>query len=179
MILWILAVVIAIVGVVQLLQGQILFALLLFVVAALVGPGGYSTTDTQSTEAAVPLGAKATATAGRVDRNPTAKAIGRLGLVAVVYCIVAGAGRASRIGEFERADKSGALETIVRQPSGRGVSHLTAPAADPIERDRIDAADSRLWTATVVDAQRGHEAMREIATPEPSIEAEPDLGLGW
>jgi hypothetical protein len=75
---------------VQLLQGQILFALLLFVVAALVGPGGYSTTDTQSTEAAVPLGAKATATAGRVDRNPTAKAIGRLGLVAVVYCIVAG-----------------------------------------------------------------------------------------
>jgi hypothetical protein len=42
MILWILAVVIAIVGVVQLLQGQVLFALLLFVVAALVGPGGYS-----------------------------------------------------------------------------------------------------------------------------------------
>ena len=42
MILWILAVVIAIVGVVQLLQGQILFALLLFVAAALVGPGGYS-----------------------------------------------------------------------------------------------------------------------------------------
>ena len=42
MILWLLAVVIAIVGVVQLLQGQILFALLLFVAAALVGPGGYS-----------------------------------------------------------------------------------------------------------------------------------------
>ena len=42
MILWILEVVIAIVGVVQLLQGQILFALVLFVVAALVGPGGYS-----------------------------------------------------------------------------------------------------------------------------------------
>lgn len=42
MMLWILAVVIAIVGVVQLLQGQILLALVLFVAAALVGPGGYS-----------------------------------------------------------------------------------------------------------------------------------------
>ena len=34
--------VIAIVGIVQLLQGQILLALLLFVVAAIVGLGGYS-----------------------------------------------------------------------------------------------------------------------------------------
>jgi hypothetical protein len=42
MTLWLIAAVIAIVGVVQLLQGQVLFALLLFVVAALVGPGGYS-----------------------------------------------------------------------------------------------------------------------------------------
>lgn len=42
MMLSILAVVIAIVGAVQLLQGQVLFALALFVVAALVGPGGYS-----------------------------------------------------------------------------------------------------------------------------------------
>jgi hypothetical protein len=42
MVLWIVAVIIAIVGVVQLLQGQVLLALLLFVVAALVGPGGYS-----------------------------------------------------------------------------------------------------------------------------------------
>lgn len=42
MMLWILAVVIALVGVVQLLQGQILLALVLFVAAALVGPGGYS-----------------------------------------------------------------------------------------------------------------------------------------
>jgi hypothetical protein len=39
--LWILAVVLAVIGVVQLLQGQLLFALLLFVAAALVGPGGY------------------------------------------------------------------------------------------------------------------------------------------
>jgi len=42
MLLWLIAAVIAIVGVVQLLQGQILLALLLFVVACLVGPGGYS-----------------------------------------------------------------------------------------------------------------------------------------
>jgi hypothetical protein len=40
--LWLLAVVIAIIGVVQLLQGQILLAIVLFVIAALVGPGGYS-----------------------------------------------------------------------------------------------------------------------------------------
>jgi len=42
MILWLIAAVIAIVGVVQLIQGQVLFALLLFIVACLVGPGGYS-----------------------------------------------------------------------------------------------------------------------------------------
>lgn len=41
-VLWVLAVIIAIVGVVQLLQGQILFGVGLLVVAALVGPGGYS-----------------------------------------------------------------------------------------------------------------------------------------
>jgi hypothetical protein len=40
--LWLLAVTIAVIGVVQLLQGQILLAIVLFVVAALVGPGGYS-----------------------------------------------------------------------------------------------------------------------------------------
>jgi hypothetical protein len=42
MALWLLAVIIAVVGVVQLLQGQILFAIVLFVIAALIGPGGYS-----------------------------------------------------------------------------------------------------------------------------------------
>jgi hypothetical protein len=42
MALWLLAVIIAVVGVVQLLQGQVLFAIVLFVIAALVGPGGYS-----------------------------------------------------------------------------------------------------------------------------------------
>lgn len=42
MILWILAAIVAIVGVIQLLQGQLLFALVLFIAAALIGPGGYS-----------------------------------------------------------------------------------------------------------------------------------------
>jgi hypothetical protein len=42
MLLWIIAVIIAIAGVVQLIQGQILLAIVLFVIACLVGPGGYS-----------------------------------------------------------------------------------------------------------------------------------------
>jgi hypothetical protein len=40
--LWIIAVIIAIVGIVQLLQGEVLFGILLLVAACLVGPGGYS-----------------------------------------------------------------------------------------------------------------------------------------
>jgi hypothetical protein len=40
--LWIVAVVLAVVGVVQLLQGQLVFGIVLIVVACLVGPGGYS-----------------------------------------------------------------------------------------------------------------------------------------
>ena len=40
--LWIAAVVLAVIGVIQLLQGQIVFGLVLLVVACLVGPGGYS-----------------------------------------------------------------------------------------------------------------------------------------
>jgi hypothetical protein len=42
MLLWLLAAIIAIVGVVQLFQGQVLFAIVLFVIACLIGPGGYS-----------------------------------------------------------------------------------------------------------------------------------------
>ena len=42
MLLWLLAVIIAVIGIVQLFQGQILFGILLLVVACLVGPGGYS-----------------------------------------------------------------------------------------------------------------------------------------
>jgi Family of unknown function (DUF5699) len=41
-VLWIVAVVLAIVGIVQLLQGQIILGIVLLVVACLVGPGGYS-----------------------------------------------------------------------------------------------------------------------------------------
>ena len=40
--LWIIAVILAIVGIVQIIQGQILFGIILIVLACLVGPGGYS-----------------------------------------------------------------------------------------------------------------------------------------
>ena len=69
----------------------------------------------------MPPGGKATAAAGRVGRSPVAEAVGRVGLVArgVVYCVVAGLAVRIAFGEFERADKRGALDTIVRQPFGR------------------------------------------------------------
>ena len=41
-VLWIAAVVLAIVGVIQLLQGQIILGIVLLVAAAAVGPGGFS-----------------------------------------------------------------------------------------------------------------------------------------
>jgi hypothetical protein len=41
-VLWVLAVIIAIVGIVQLLQGQVIFGIILLIVAAAVGPGGWS-----------------------------------------------------------------------------------------------------------------------------------------
>jgi TM2 domain-containing membrane protein YozV len=41
-ILWIIAVILAIAGVVQLIQGQIILGIVLLVLACLVGPGGYS-----------------------------------------------------------------------------------------------------------------------------------------
>ncbi len=41
-VLWVLAVIIAIVGVVQILQGQLILGIVLLVVAAAVGPGGWS-----------------------------------------------------------------------------------------------------------------------------------------
>ncbi len=47
-VLWIIAAVIAVVGIVQLLQGQILFGVILLVVACLVGPGGYSVFHSRS-----------------------------------------------------------------------------------------------------------------------------------
>ncbi len=48
MFLWLIAAVIAVVGVVQVLQGQLLFGLLLLVVACAVGPGGYSVFNRRS-----------------------------------------------------------------------------------------------------------------------------------
>lgn len=42
MVAWLLAVVLVVIGIVQLLQGDLLWAIALFVAAALVGPGGYS-----------------------------------------------------------------------------------------------------------------------------------------
>ncbi len=42
MVAWLIAAILAIIGVVQLIQGQILLAIVLFVAACLVGPGGYS-----------------------------------------------------------------------------------------------------------------------------------------
>ena len=41
-VLWIVAVILVVVGIVQLVQGQIILGVVLFVAAALVGPGGYS-----------------------------------------------------------------------------------------------------------------------------------------
>ena len=41
-ILWIIAVIIAIYGILRLVRGDILWGIILLIVAALVGPGGYS-----------------------------------------------------------------------------------------------------------------------------------------
>ena len=41
-VLWVIAAILVIVGIVQLLQGQIIFGIVLIVAACLVGPGGYS-----------------------------------------------------------------------------------------------------------------------------------------
>ncbi len=40
--LWILAVVLVVIGIVQLIQGQIILGIVLIVAGCLVGPGGYS-----------------------------------------------------------------------------------------------------------------------------------------
>jgi hypothetical protein len=41
-VLWLIAVVVAVIGVIELLTGHVLFGILLLVVAAAVGPGGWS-----------------------------------------------------------------------------------------------------------------------------------------
>ena len=46
--LWIIAAILVIAGVVQLIQGQIIFGIVLMVLGALVGPGGYSLFNSRS-----------------------------------------------------------------------------------------------------------------------------------
>lgn len=41
-VLWVIAAILVIVGIVQLIQGQIIFGIILIVVGLIVGPGGYS-----------------------------------------------------------------------------------------------------------------------------------------
>ncbi len=41
-VLWVIAAIIVIVGIVQLIQGQIIFGVVLIIIGCLVGPGGYS-----------------------------------------------------------------------------------------------------------------------------------------
>lgn len=48
-ILWIAAVILAVIGVVQLLQGQIILGIVLLIAAAAVGPGGFSIFRTRRT----------------------------------------------------------------------------------------------------------------------------------
>jgi hypothetical protein len=40
--LWVIAAILVVVGIVQLVQGQIIFGIVLIIAACLVGPGGYS-----------------------------------------------------------------------------------------------------------------------------------------
>ena len=40
--LWLIAAILVVVGIVQLIQGQIIFGIVLIIAACLVGPGGYS-----------------------------------------------------------------------------------------------------------------------------------------
>ena len=41
-VLWVIAVILAIVGIVQLIQGQVILAIILLIAAAAVGPGGWT-----------------------------------------------------------------------------------------------------------------------------------------
>lgn len=47
--LWILAVILVVFGVVQLIQGQILFGIILIIVGLVIGPGGYSIFNSRKT----------------------------------------------------------------------------------------------------------------------------------
>ncbi len=41
-VLWVIAVILAIIGIVQLLQGQVIWGIIVLIAAAAVGPGGWS-----------------------------------------------------------------------------------------------------------------------------------------
>ncbi len=41
-VLWVIAAILVIIGIVQLIQGQIIFGIVLIILGCLVGPGGYS-----------------------------------------------------------------------------------------------------------------------------------------
>ena len=41
-VLWVIAAILVVIGIVQLLQGQVILAIILFIAAAAVGPGGWS-----------------------------------------------------------------------------------------------------------------------------------------
>ena len=41
-VLWVIAAILVIIGIVQLIQGQVILAIILFIAAAAVGPGGWS-----------------------------------------------------------------------------------------------------------------------------------------
>ncbi len=49
MLAWVLAVILVVFGVFQLLEGDLLWAIVLFVLAAAIGPGGYSVWRGRST----------------------------------------------------------------------------------------------------------------------------------
>ena len=49
MLAWLLAVILVVFGVFQLIQGDLVWAIVLFVLAAVIGPGGYSVFRNRST----------------------------------------------------------------------------------------------------------------------------------
>jgi hypothetical protein len=49
LVLWIIAAILVIVGIVQLIQGQIILGIVLIIIGCLVGPGGYSIFRTRRT----------------------------------------------------------------------------------------------------------------------------------
>lgn len=48
-VLWVIAAILVVIGIVQLLQGQIILAIILFIAAAAVGPGGWSVLGRRNT----------------------------------------------------------------------------------------------------------------------------------